>query len=116
MKIKEMIRKHMIKQNFILPLVTHTNRYYISTTAPVKYYRSRWTMNNKKLEIENEEINEAEYTEAYWMYTDLFKGGKCDIELIEGDSMDVEQYNSLLLKAAAFIKNDKRLIEGKENV
>lgn len=114
MKIKDMIRKHEIKQNFVMPLVTHTNRYYISTTAPVKYYRSRWTMNNNKLEIENKEISEAEYTEAYWMYTDLFKGGKCDVELFEGNSMDVEQYNSLLLKAAAFIKNDKRLIEGKE--
>ena len=107
MKFKEMIKKHLVKQMFAIPTDTSIDRYYISASCPITYYRTRWSIVNGRLTIATDTITEAEYTEAYWIYDDMLKSDY-KFNLLDGDSMDVQQYNYLMLKVIEFMNNDYR--------
>ena len=112
--IKESVHKHLIKQMFTMPTGdTAITKFYISASAPVKYYASKWQMTGGKLDIQNSELTEAEYTEAYLIYTELLlkmmQGIHIATQYIESDSMDAQQYNNLLKKTLNFMKQDTRM-------
>lgn len=89
-EFKQMVKDHVIKQQFIILLgQNRLQRYYKTIKKPYKYYISEWKISDDKLVRDNFEIIESIFDNAH---TEFIKQVKCTQENPEFNKQQINDY------------------------
>lgn len=100
-EFKQMVKDHIIKQQFIILLGQHRlQRYYKTVEKPYKYYISEWSIRDGKLVRDNFETIESTFKTAH---AGFLKQVKC----IQGDpELTKQQINEYRIKQSGYPGED----------
>lgn len=88
-EFKQMVKDHIIKQQFILIYGQDMlHRYYRTVEKPYKYYISKWSVIHDKIVHDNYEINEHIFNTAYSEFLVQIKYVQGDPELAKQEIND----------------------------
>ena len=88
-EFKQMVKDHVIKQQFILIYgQDRLHRYYRTVEKPYKYYISKWSVIHGKMMHDNYEINEHIFNTAYNEFLVQVKYVQGDPELAKQEIND----------------------------
>ena len=88
-EFKQMVKDHVIKQQFTLMYGKYTlHRYYRTVEKPYKYYISKWSVIYDKIVHDNYEINERIFNTAYNEFLMQVKCVQGDTELAKQEIND----------------------------
>lgn len=88
-EFKQMVKNHVIKQQFILIYGQDMlHRYYRTVEKPYKYYISKWFVIHNILVVNNYEINERVFNTAYNEFLVQVKCVQGDLELAKQEIND----------------------------
>lgn len=88
-EFKQMVKNHVIKQQFILIYGQDMlHRYYRTVEKPYKYYISKWRVVHNILVVNNYEINEHIFNTAYNEFLVQIKYVQGDPELAKQEIND----------------------------
>lgn len=100
-EFKQMVKDHVIKQQFIIMIgQNRLHRYYRTVERPYKYYISEWRIMNGKLVRDNFETTESTFNTAH---NGFLKQVKC----IQGDPEPTKQeINDCRIKQSGYPGED----------
>ena len=100
-EFKQMVKDHVIKQQFIILLgQNRLQRYYKTVEKPYKYYISEWTIRDGRLVRDNFEIIESTFDAAH---TGFLKQVKC---IQEDSELSKQQINDYRIKQLGYPGED----------
>ncbi len=100
-EFKQMVKDHVIKQQFIILLgQNRLQRYYKTVEKPYKYYISEWSIRNGQLIRDNFKTIESTFNTAY---TGFLKQVKC---IQEDPELSKQQINDYRIKQLGYPGDD----------
>lgn len=100
-EFKQMVKDHIIKQQFIILLgQNRLQRYYKTVEKPYKYYISEWSIRDGQLVRNNFETIESTYNTAH---TGFLKQVKC---IQEDPELSKQQINDYRIKQSGYPGED----------
>lgn len=100
-EFKQMVKDHIIKQQFIILLgQNRLQRYYKTVEKPYKYYISEWSIRDGQLVRNNFETIESTYNTAH---TGFLKQVKC---IQENPELSKQQINDYRIKQSGYPSED----------
>lgn len=100
-EFKQMVKDHIIKQQFIILLgQNRLQRYYKTVEKPYKYYISEWSISDGKLVRDNFETIESTFNTAY---AGFLKQVKC---IQEDPELTKQQINEYRIKQSGYPGED----------
>lgn len=100
-EFKQMVKDHVIKQQFIILLGQNKlQRYYKTVEKPYKYYTSEWSIRDGQLVRDNFEITESRFNAAH---TGFLKQVKC---IQEDSELSKQQINDYRIKQSGYPGED----------
>ena len=100
-EFKQMVKDHVIKQQFIILLgQNRLQRYYKTVEKPYKYYISEWSIRDGQLVRDNFETIESTFDTAYIKFLE-------EIKCVQGDpELAKQEINDCRIKQSGYPEED----------